>query len=597
MKREDKIIAKNPVNTAKRLYSFIKPYRAVYFTGWFFLVLSSLSALTFPMLMGQLLGADKDEAALISLGDLDFNDINIVLLALLIVFASQSLFSFLRIVLFNQVTEKVLRDIKIQAFQKLTALPIDFYNRNKVGELTSRIATDVQLLQETFNTTLAEFFRQLLTIGVAIVFIFSLSWELALWMIAVVPVLAIAALLFGRYIRSLSKNAQNESAKSNAVLEETLTGIFNVKAFTNEKYEVSRFLEKINHVMKLNIKSGIMRGLFVSFIIFCLFGGVAFVIWKAKGMQHDGLITFAAFNAFILFTIFLGTSFASIPDLYAKIQKTLGSSEKLIELLEEKNEISGSERLKNFGGDVYFKNVSFAYAQRKEIEVLRGANFHCKSGQITALVGGSGSGKTTIASLLLKMYQPDSGSILFDETDISTIENFDIRSRIAVVPQEVLLFSGSIRENILYGNIHATDDELRDAAQKANALEFIESFPDKFETLVGDRGIQLSGGQRQRIAIARAVLKKPQLLILDEATSALDSASEKLVQDALDRIMKTCTSIVIAHRLTTIKHADKILVLEQGKIVEEGSHNELIAKNGAYTRLQNLHKNIPDQLS
>ena len=545
----------------------------------------------FPALMGQLLGANSSEQSLINLGGYDFTNINVILIALLITFGAQAIFSFIRVVVFNRVTENVLRDIKQQAFEKFMFLPMSFYNRNKVGELTSRIATDIQQLQETFNTTLAEFFRQIITIIVALTFIFGLSWELALWMLAVVPVLAIVAIVFGRYIRSLSKKAQSESAASNSILEESLLGIFNVKTFTNERYEASRYQAKINEALNQNIKSGIMRGLFISFIIFCMFGGIAFVIWKAKAMQNDGLITVAGFNMFILYTILLGASFGSIPELYAKIQKAIGTTEHLMDILAETpEEVSAGVPIKASEGQVRFDNVFFSYPQRTEVAVLKGISFECQPGTLTALVGSSGSGKSTIASLMLKLYNPNSGSILVDGQDIATASNQSLRSLIAVVPQDVILFGGTIRENILYGRTNATDDEVIDAAKKANAYDFIMSFPDQFETLVGDRGIQLSGGQRQRIAIARAVLKKPRILILDEATSALDSESEKIVQDALDKLMQGCTSFVIAHRLSTIQQADKILVMEHGHIVEQGKHTDLIKQNGVYSKLHNMQQ-------
>ncbi|MBK6952712.1 MAG: ABC transporter ATP-binding protein [Crocinitomicaceae bacterium] len=593
MARQTDKVKLNPdsFQKAKKIFRFLKPYKGIYFLGWIFLLLSSLTAMVFPALMGQLLGADTSEKALIQFGNLDFNNVNILLLFMLIVFAFQAVFSFFRVVVFNKVTENVLRDIKQESFRTFVHLPMNFFNRNKVGELTSRIATDIQLLQETFNTTIAEFFRQIVTIIFALTVIFFLSWQLALWMLAVVPVLAIVAIIFGRYIRTLSKKAQDESAASNSVLEEVLIGIFNVKAFTNERLEENRFNDRIAEVLRQNIKSGIMRGLSVSFIIFCMFGGVAFVIWKAKSMQNDGEITAAAFNAFILYTIFLGASFGSIPDLYAKIQKAIGSTERLMTILEEKpEEEKPGQEIDSFSGRVSFKNVSFSYAQRKEIEVLKGVSFECYPGQVTALVGSSGSGKSTISSLLLKFYKPDSGEILFDDMNVENLSNKSLRSQIAVVPQEVILFGGTIFENIQYGRPDATKEEVEEAARKANAYDFIQSFPEKFNTLVGDRGIQLSGGQRQRIAIARAVLKNPKLLILDEATSALDSESEKLVQDALNKLMKGCTSIVIAHRLSTIQNADNILVMESGKIAEQGTHSRLIQQGGIYTRLQNLQK-------
>lgn len=576
---------------ALRVFAFMRPYRGVYWIGWIFLVFSSITAMLFPALMGQLLGTGQEENPLIDIEGLNMNDVTTILLVMLVVFGFQALFSFVRILTFNYVTENTLRDIRLKSFQRLIHLPVDFYNRNKVGELTSRIATDIQLMQETLNTTIAEFFRQIISILIAAGFIFYLSWELALWMLSVIPVLAIVAIIFGRYIRGLSKKAQEESAHSNSILQEALSGIFNVKAFNNENFETNRYQTKINNVLASNIRSGLMRGLFVSFIIFCIFGGVAFVIWKAKMMEYNGEITNQAFNAFILFTIFLGASFASIPDLYAKILKAIGSTEHLMDLIEEPlEEPQELKSLSEFDGNLTFKEVQFSYPQRKEINVLNAISFDCRSGEVIALVGSSGAGKSTIASLILKMYEPTAGAIYFDQKDIKEISAKSLRKYLAVVPQEVMLFNGTIRENILFGNIEATEEAIIEAAKSAFAYDFIMQFPDQFETIVGDRGIQLSGGQRQRIAIARAMLKQPKLLILDEATSALDSESEKYVQQALQNLMKGRTSIVIAHRLSTIQKADQILVLENGIIKERGKHEELLQQNGLYTKMISLQR-------
>lgn len=588
-KREKIELSKESYQKAGSFLKFIKPYRGLYSIGWIFLVLSSLTAMLFPALMGQLIGSNPEEEPIFDLGSIDLNDINLLLLVMLSVFGAQALFSFFRVWVFSTVTEKVLRDLKKNAFEKLVNLPLDFYNKNKVGELTSRVATDINLLQETLNTTIAEFFRQIVTIAVALTFILYVSWELSLWMLAVVPLLAIIAIVFGRYIKNLSKSAQSESASANSILDEVLTGIVNVKAFTSESYESNRFIQRINNVMKVNIKSGLMRGFFVSFIIFGMFGGIAFVIWKAKSMEVAGLITLAEFTSFILFTIFLGTSFGAIPDLYAKIQKAIGATEHLMGILEEPAEPKSGSELVDFKGRVEFKEVVFRYPQRKEATVLNGISFDCSVGETTALVGSSGAGKSTISSLLMRFYDVKEGGIYFDDHNVNDIAIENLREQIAIVPQEVILFGGTVKENILYGKQDATDEEVMAAAKKANAYDFIMDFPEQMETLVGDRGIQLSGGQKQRIAIARAVLKNPKILILDEATSALDSESERLVQDALDKLMIGRTSFVIAHRLSTIKNADNILVLDNGKIVEQGTHDELINnKEGAYYKLNKI---------
>jgi ABC-type multidrug transport system fused ATPase/permease subunit len=365
-------------------------------------------------------------------------------------------------------------------------------------------------------------------------------------------------------------------------------GITNVKAFTNEKYETNRYTQKVNEVAKLSIKNGLVRGLFVSFIVFALFGAIVFIIWKAKTMVGTE-ITEDQFYAFILYTIFVGASFGSLPNLYADIQKSIGATEYLMNVMsEEEEDVNKGIELNSFKGNVTFNDVHFAYPSRPDVEVLKGISFKCNSGKTTALVGSSGAGKSTIANLLLKFYVVNKGEILFDETNIALVNSISLRKHIAVVPQEVILFSGSIKDNIAYGNLEASEDEIYEAAKKANALEFIERFPEKMNTKVGDRGIQLSGGQRQRIAIARAVLSDPKILILDEATSALDTESEKLVQDALERLMENRTSFVIAHRLSTVKNADNILVLDNGKVVQSGTHDTLIKdKTGIYFKLNN----------
>jgi ABC-type multidrug transport system fused ATPase/permease subunit len=588
--KEDKIkLSKDSYRKAKSFLKFMKPYKFIYSIGWVFLILSSVTAMIFPLLMGQLLGNENGMGTNSISLDLPNLGIKGIFILLVVVLAAQAIFSFFRVLLFSIVTEKTLKDIKTSAFKRFVNFPIEFFNKNKVGELTSRIATDINLLQETLNTTIAEFFRQFITIIIGVAYIVYASPSLALWMIAVIPLVIIVTIIFGVKVKKLSKRAQSESAKSNSILEEVLMGIVNVKAFTNEEFEYNRYDEKVTNVFRLSLKTGILRSFFVSFIMFFLLGAIVFIIWKAKSMVGVEITT-QEFYSFILYTVFVGASFGSLPNLYASIQKAIGSTEHLMNLIEEDiEETNQPNELMDFKGHVSFNDVKFSYPSRKEVEVLKGISFECRSGDTTALVGSSGAGKSTISALLLKFYKIDAGEIKFDGVDVSTITNESLRSQIAVVPQEVILFGGTIKENIAYGNLEATDQEIEEAAKKANAFDFISSFPDKMETLVGDRGIQLSGGQKQRVAIARAVLKNPKILILDEATSALDTESEKLVQDAIDKLMENRTSFVIAHRLSTIKKADNILVLEDGKIVQSGLHNDLIADNeGVYYKLNNM---------
>ncbi len=583
-------ITKESYQRAKGLFAYMKPYRGTFAIGWFFLIFSSLAGLIFPYILGQLLGAPVQDGASMGSGFVDsitFDNINQIAIALFVLFGLQSFFSFFRIVLFTKVTENTLADLRHSAFDRLLHMPLDFFNRNKVGELTSRITGDLNLIQDTLKTTIAEFFRQIVTITGGIIWLFFLSWKLALIMLATVPVMSIIAVIFGRFIRGLSKDAQETTAKSNAILEESLTGINNVKSFTNEVLELMRYRIAIEEIKRINIKSGNWRGVFVSFIFLFLFGAIVFIIWQGVTMVQQGDLSLTQFNAFLIFTVMLGASVGSLPELYASIQKTVGATERLMQLIQEdsEKELYVGKQLTELSGNIEFNNVRFAYPQRKDIEVLRGLNLKIESGQTVALVGHSGVGKSTIASLLLHYYRIDQGEIQFDGVSIDEILVKHLRSQIAIVPQELILFSGTIRENIAYGKPDATLEEIELAAKKAFALEFIQGFPEKFETQVGDRGIQLSGGQKQRIAIARAILKNPKILILDEATSALDSESEKLVQLALEDLMKNRTSVVIAHRLSTIRKADKIVVMEKGTAIEEGTHDDLLALKGVYANL------------
>ena len=578
------------------LLSYLRPYLFSYSIGWVFLVLSTLAGLVFPYLMGGLLGADSGGSSVNTIGQvLSKNSVNGIAFALFILFGIQSLFSFFRVVLFNNVTENALRDLRNDAFERMIYMPMDFFNTHKVGELTSRIASDITQIQETMRTTIAEFFRQLVIVVGGITFLVFISWKLSLIMLGTVPVMAIIAVIFGRYIRKLSKNAQDFTAESNSIIEEALSGIANVKAFTNEVFNLNRFRVNTQKMRDLNVKSGIWRGVFVSFIIFCLFGAIVFIIWQGMIMTQGAHPTLPkeGFYQFILFTILMGASIGSLPELYANIQKALGAVENLIEIMNtatERELVDGTKK-PTLEGNIRLEDVHFQYPQRLDVPVLSGINFSIGRNQTLAVVGGSGAGKSTLASLLLRYYEPQSGAVFFDDTNIREIDLEYLRAHIAIVPQEVMLFADTIQENIRFGRPEASTQEIEDAAKAANALEFIQSFPEGMNTQVGDRGIQLSGGQKQRIAIARAILKNPAILILDEATSALDSESEKLVQDALDRLMTNRTAIVIAHRLSTIRKADKIIVLQDGKIMEEGNHETLIALNGAYARfveLQNL---------
>jgi ABC-type multidrug transport system fused ATPase/permease subunit len=580
-------ITKSSIKKAKGIFTYLKPYAGIYFIGWIFLVLSTSAGLVFPYLMGKLLGAGASTTNVSdAIGLIDMSNINNVAIALFVLFGFQSFFSFVRVVLFNNVTENALRDLRNDAFSKLVYMPMDFFNRNKVGELTSRLSSDIAQIQETLRTTIAEFFRQIIIVVGGILFLFFISWKLALIMLGTVPVMAIVAVIFGRYIRKLSKEAQDYIAESNSIVEEALTGIANVKSFTNEFFIFSNYKKSTQQTRDLNVRSGIWRGLFVSFIIFCLFGAIVFIVWRGLLMTQGSNpeLNQEGFYQFVLFTIMMGASVGSLPDLYASVQKAIGATENLMDIIQQDTEVqlNHGTRKDRLTGSISFEKVHFSYPQRSDVEVLKGISFDIKQNQTLALVGQSGSGKSTISNLLLQFYALSEGGITFDGIPAKDFELNALREQMAIVPQEVILFSGNIRENILFGNPAATEEQIIEAAKQANAWEFIDAFPNKLDTEVGDRGIQLSGGQKQRIAIARAILKNPTILILDEATSALDSESERLVQDALDKLMKGRTSVVIAHRLSTIRNADQILVLQSGVIEESGTHQSLMELKGLY---------------
>jgi ABC transporter fused permease/ATP-binding protein len=561
----------------KRIFSYLKPYSVSFGLGLFFLLLSSLTLLAFPALTGKLVDAATGESSWL------VNDINQIALILLGILFIQSVFSFFRVHLFAKVSENAMADLRKDLYGSLLVLPMSFYDRRRTGELFSRITSDVSQLQDTFSITLAEFLRQILTLLVGVVIIFLTTPKLTLFMLGTFPVLVVVALIFGKFIRKLSKKTQDELAAANVVVEETLQSIQVVKAFANEAYESMRYGSALKKVVDIAIRTANFRGLFISFIIFALFGGIVGVMWYGASLVAAGTLSVGNLLSFILYTTFIGGSIAGLGDLYGQIQKSIGASERVIEILEEKpeQENSSEENPLKIEGSVRFENVHFAYPTRKEIEVMKGLNLEINPGEKIALVGHSGAGKSTITQLLMRFYKPDSGRILVDGKDINEFSLNAYRGSIGIVPQEVILFGGTIAENISYAKPGASMDEIRWAAKNSFAEEFIESFPQGYKTLVGERGVKLSGGQRQRIAIARALLKDPKILILDEATSSLDAESEFYVQKALEKLMKDRTSIVIAHRLATIRSVDKILVLEAGNIVEAGTHDELSSMDSA----------------
>ncbi|MDZ4331725.1 MAG: ABC transporter transmembrane domain-containing protein, partial [Flavobacterium sp.] len=565
-------------------FQYAGNHRWKFYVGLIFLLFTGATALAFPKLMGMLIDCVKNK---------DNDQANMIAGGLIIILFLQSIFSFFRLYLFVNFTENTLANLRLSLYSNLVKLPMSFFSQKRVGELNSRISSDITQIQDTLTSTIAEFLRQFILIIGGVLLLANESIKLTLLMLSVVPLVAVAAVIFGRFIRKYSKKVQDQVAESQVIVEETMQGISIVKAFANEWYEIARYNGKIKEVVKLAIKGGKYRGYFASFIIFCLFGAIVAVVWFGVRLSISGEMSVGQLISFVLYSTFVGASFGGIAELYAQIQKAIGATERVFELLDETpekiNSVQEAAETQKIKGNVTFNNVAFSYHSRKEIKVLKDVSFTANFGQKIAIVGPSGTGKSTIASLLLRFYNIDEGEILVDGKNIYDFDLENLRGNMSIVPQDVILFGGTIRENIAYGKPNATEEEILTAAKQANAYNFIESFPEKFETIVGERGIKLSGGQRQRIAIARALLKNPSILILDEATSSLDSESEKLVQEALEILMEGRTSIIIAHRLSTIRSADQILVLDKGKITEQGTHQELIAlENGIYKNLSNL---------
>lgn len=593
-KKKEKIkLNKGAWKKASRILAYFAPYKIKFGVGMIILIGSSGLSMLFPALVGKLL--DAVNGKVVAFMGYDFEGIDSIAMALLLLFTLQAVLAFLRIYLFNDVTERVLMQLRNDTYSKILSLPMNYFNSKRIGELNSRISSDIAQIQETFTIVIAEMIRQSITLIIGISALTLYSFKLTLIMLGSLPVVIIVAVIIGRKVKGYSKATQEAVSDSNIIVEETLTAIQSVKSFANEYFEVNRYSNKVNEVRKVAMQGVYARGFMSSFIIFAIFGSFILVIWQAAKLLESGAMSSGDITTFLFYTIFVGASIGGAADIYARLQKGVGATEDLLDIFNEESEKvnlnSAPQKITQFKGQISFENVSFHYKTRPDLTVLKDITFNVNQGERIALVGQSGAGKSTLANMLLRFFDPVTGSISIDEKNILDYEISSLRNEMAIVPQEVILFGGSIKDNILYGKPNASNDLVIEAAKKANALQFIQAFPDGFDTIVGERGIQLSGGQRQRIAIARAVLKNPSILILDEATSALDSESELLVQNALDELMKNRTSIVIAHRLSTIKKANQILVFKDGEIVERGTHTELASiDNGIYNNLSNLQE-------
>ncbi len=579
-------LSKENLKEAIGLFKFILPYKVSFIIALLLLVLSSSIFLIFPDAAGEMSNIANGKGK----WGLTLNQLGALLAVLLL---SQSILSFIRILLFTRVSERGMADLRNQLFQKLITMPVPFFDERRVGELTSRITNDISILQSTFSITIAQFIRQFILFIGGIGFIFYKTPRLSLIMLATIPVVVLGAMVFGRFIRKIAKERQDKLASSNVIVDESLQSVHVVKAFTSEWLELKRYKQAIESVVNVSMRLAVWRGLFLVFVIFIMFGAIFFIIWMGAQMVQSGKMEVGDLTSFLLYTVFIAGAIASFGGVYEQLLTALGATERVREILKETTEpidLSIAEnQVKQLKGDIEFKQIQFSYPSRLDIEVLKGIDMKIAAGKKVALVGASGAGKSTIIQMLLHFYQPDQGEIFVDGQNISDYSLSEYRQNIGFVPQEVMLFGGTIRENIAYGKQGTSDKEVQAAAEKANAWEFISTFPEGLDTIVGDRGIKLSGGQRQRIAIARAILRDPAILLLDEATSSLDAESEKVVQDALNVLMEGRTSIIIAHRLATIKDVDCIYVLEHGKIIEQGSHAELsVKKDGAYSNLAKL---------
>jgi ABC-type multidrug transport system fused ATPase/permease subunit len=584
MQVEEKKKAGSGIKELLKLYRFLKPYRWIFSLGMVFLLISSGASLLFPKYLGNMVDIANKEKVIS-----EISRTGLILLAIVVV---QAVFSYFRTRIFVTVTEKTLASIRQHIYNHLIKLPMSFFSERRVGELNSRISADISILQHSLTETLADLLSQILVIAGAMTFMMISSFKLTLFMLAVVPPMALLAFFSGRAVRRYSRKAQSYVAESNTIVEETLQGIQNVKAFTNELFEMDRYREKTDEVARAGIKGGKYQAA-LSFIVLAFFIAMGLVIWRGAILIARGQMEAGQLFSFVIYSGFIAGNIAGMAGVYTRLQRTIGAAEKLLLILDEPTENLDKANVPDpdnlLHGQIIFDHVDFRYPSRDEITVLKDLTFSIEPGQEIAFVGPSGAGKSTLVSLLLRFYEPSRGTILFDGRDSRSFPITSVRKQMAIVMQDVFLFGGTIKENISYGKPGADEQEIIDAAIQANAWDFIQSFPDKLNTVVGERGVQLSGGQRQRIAIARAVLKNPTILILDEATSSLDSESERLVQEALEKLMKGRTSVVIAHRLATVRKADKIIVLESGRIVEQGTHAELLSnENGLYKTLTEL---------
>lgn len=492
------------------------------------------------------------------------------------------------------VSQRIVADFRRHLFGHLQTLSVNFFARRRTGELLSRLMNDVTIIQSVVTETPIDSAKQLVTFVGGIAFLLAMNWRLCILILVLLPLLVLVAKFFGRRLKSLSTSIQDQTAALTTLVEEVISGIRIVKSFVQTQREENRFSTQVNRALALTLRRAGIMAVFIPVISLLTFSAAAAVLWYGGNQVIQGMVTPGDLFAFVLFAGILIGPFSSAARVFAQIKEAQGATQRVFEILDAQPDIQDrpdARTLASVAGHVRAEGVSFSYDPRSP--VLTNLSFEAQPGELVAVVGPTGAGKTTVINLLHRFYDPTAGRITVDGQDLRAVTVESWYRQVALVPQETVLFGGTILDNIRYGNPQADEAAVQEASRAAHAHDFITGFPDGYHTVVGEKGINLSGGQRQRIAIARAILKNPRVLLLDEATSSLDTESERLVQEALERLMKGRTTFVVAHRLSTIQRADRILVLDNGKLVEEGTHSQLLERKGLYHYLYTIRLNEP----